>query len=164
MSVSFRPIRAEDFGAILQINAESSPHVARLDERDLLQQVALASVAWVAVCDGRVIGYLVAMSNAVEYDAEVFQSFRAKMPGPFMYIDQVAVARLARSAGIASQMYAHLEAESGRLGITALCCEVNLQPENPASMRFHLKLGFERAGDMQTADGPLVALMRKTIV
>ncbi len=106
MSVSIRQIRAEDFAAILKINAESSPHVAKLNKEELRQQVALASIAWVATDSGRIVGYLVAMSNSAVYEGEAFRSFLATLPERFMYIDQVAVSVAARGASVASQMYA----------------------------------------------------------
>jgi len=47
MSVHIRRARAEDFDEILKINSESSPHVAQLNDEDLCQVAALASIAYI---------------------------------------------------------------------------------------------------------------------
>jgi len=159
--VQIRRARAEDFDEILRINAESSPHVAKLNDEDLCRVVALASIALVATDSARVLAYLLAMSSSVVYAGEEFQSFLARFNEPFLYIDQVGVCAAARGSGIATQMYACLERRCYELGIFTLGCGVNLQPANPVSMGFHREIGFERIGELETRDGQFVALLRK---
>jgi predicted GNAT superfamily acetyltransferase len=161
MSLHIRPVGDGDFDDILKINAESSPHVAELDAQDLRRLAALASIALVAADCVRVVGYMLAFSSSDVYEGEEFQSFRARLVEPFLYIDQVAVCAAARRANIASQMYAWLLQRSRELGIFSLCCGVNMRPPNPVSLNFHGKLGFESIGELQTSDGLLVALMCK---
>ena len=161
VSAHIRRARPEDFHEILKINAESSPHVARLEPEDLRRLAALASVAWVAMDSVRVVGYVLAFLSSDVYEGEEFQAFRGRSERPFLYIDQVAVCAKARGANIASQMYAWLQQRSRELGIFTLCCGVNLRPANPVSMRFHRKLGFEIVSELDTQDGLLVALLHK---
>jgi len=161
MSVHIRQVRSEDFDEILKINAESSPHVAKLDHEDVRRLTALASIALVATDSVRVVGYVLAISSSIVYEGEEFQSFLARFDEPFLYIDQVAVCAKARGASIASQMYASLQQRSRELGIFTLGCGVNLHPANPVSMGFHRKFGFESIGELETRDGQLVALLRK---
>ena len=160
MPVHIRQINAEDFDDVLKINAESAPNVAKLNDAELRRLTVLASIALVAVDSVRVAGYVLAMSSSDVYEGEEFQSFLAEFDEPFLYIDQVAVSAKARGANIASQMYAYLRQGCHELGIFTLCCEVNLRPANPVSMKFHRKLGFVSIGEMGTRDGRLVALLR----
>ncbi len=76
-----------------------------------------------------------------------------------MYVDQIAIDFNLRRASIASQMYERLMRWSLEHNRLVLCCEVNLRPPNPTSMKFHEKLGFEPLGEIQTSDGRLVALL-----
>ena len=160
VSLHIRQVCADDFDEILKINAESAPHVAKLEAEDLRRLVALASFALVASDGVHVVGYALAFLSSDVYEGDEFQSFRARFVEPFLYIDQVAVCPTARRANIASQMYAWLQQRSRELGISTLCCGVNLRPANPVSMWFHRKLGFESVGDLETRDGLLVALLR----
>lgn len=158
MPVLIRPVRVNDYAEILRINAEASPHVAELDEVELDRLVALARLAWVAEGARGVCGYLLAMDNTADYDGEEFGRFQEELDQPFVYIDQIAVDRGARRVRLASQMYAKLT-QHGHV----LCCEVNLDPPNPVSTRFHQRQGFRPLGEMRTCDGRVVALLWKPL-
>jgi len=43
-------------------------------------------------------------------------------------------------------LYAHAFRLAIQLGHTTIACEVNLQPPNPISDKFHAALGFEEVG------------------
>lgn len=161
MSVVVRQVRAEDFDGILKINSGSGPGVTQLDESVLRRTVALSSVSLVATDALRVVGYLLGISSSDPYEGEEFQFVRAAIHEPFLYIAQVAVCTEARRRSIGSRMYADLLRRCQALNIATLCCEVNLRPANPISMRFHERLGFERMGDRETSDGRLAALFRR---
>jgi uncharacterized protein len=161
MSVRVRPVDAEDFEEILRINSESVPHVANLDDEEVRRLVTLASVAWVAQSEKRVVGYLVGMSNSDGYDGEEFGCFLQRFDQPFVYVDQIAVDARARRMNVASQMYEHLAHWCITRNINLLCCEVNMRPVNSVSMRFHEKLGFKRLDELETSDGRRVALLCK---
>ncbi len=140
------------------------PHVAKLDEAELRRLTSISELAWVAEDSGRVLGYLMAMSDSAAYEGEEFRWFRGRFDRPFLYIDQVAVDPEARRAQIARRLYAHAERWGLQfLGAERLCCEVNLRPANAVSMRFHEGLGFAKVQELETADGRLVALMCKDI-
>ena len=158
-----RQLSAEDFEAVLRINRPSLPNVARLDAEELRRLVALADVTWVAEDAARVAGYLLGMSNSAQYDGEEFQCLRARLNKPFLYVDQIAVASEARRTNIGSKMYELLARWSHEHDIEVLCCEVNMKPENPVSMRFHEQMGFRKLGELETSDGRLVALLGKHI-
>ena len=158
-----RPVRVDDYVEILRINSEASPHVAQLDGCELDRLVALARVAWVADGPTGVCGYLLAMSNTDDYDGEEFCRFRQRLTEPFMYVDQIAIDCEARRTSVASQMYERLMRWSHEHSRFVLCCEVNVQPPNSASMKFHERLGFESLGEMRTCDGRLVALLCKHV-
>jgi uncharacterized protein len=161
MPVLLRKTRAENFAGILTINRESAPHVARLELEELQRLVALADVAWVASRGTDVVGYLLAMSSASPYDGEEFKFFLAKLDEPFLYVDQIAIATHARRSSIASRMYRVLTRWSRQRNIARLCCEVNIQPPNAASLQFHEEAGFVRFGELETVDGRHVALLCK---
>ncbi|HXJ39729.1 MAG TPA: hypothetical protein VNH18_10655, partial [Bryobacteraceae bacterium] len=78
LSVQLRQACADDFEAILKINAKSAPHVAILETEDLHRLVALASFALVATNGVRVVGYALAFLSSDVYEGDEFQSFRAR--------------------------------------------------------------------------------------
>jgi hypothetical protein len=74
-SVHIRQVCAGDFDEILKINAECSPHVAKLEAEDLRELVALTSIAPVATDYARVVGYVLAFLSSDVNQGEEFQSF-----------------------------------------------------------------------------------------
>jgi hypothetical protein len=44
-----------------------------------------------------------------------------------------------------------------------LCCEVNLEPPNLGSIRFHERIGFTEVGQHSPQQGYVVSLLQKVI-
>jgi predicted GNAT superfamily acetyltransferase len=160
-SYRIRDAVAGDLPAILSINAESVPGVSALAPPDAAVLLEEATIARVAEEDHDVIAYVIVFASSASYAGEEFQWF-LRRPGTFLYVDQVAVARRARGRGVATALYADIEAAARGRGVFTITLEVNLRPENSASMRFHGRRGFVEAGRLETRDGRLVSLMEKT--
>ena len=60
-------------------------------------------------------------------------------------------------------MYAELARRAAAQGLRALCCEVNTQPANPASLAFHERLGFRPLDTLATQDGRQVLLLQRRL-
>jgi predicted GNAT superfamily acetyltransferase len=157
---SLRKLLASDEGRILSLNAESQPAVARLDPRELARLLSL-SPEHLAIDAGEagVIGYALVFASDADYDGEEFSALRHRLAEPFLYIDQVVIEKGARGGGLGRALYDQLAGLAERRGMRYLACEVNTQPANPASLAFHLRLGFLPLGPMATADGREVVLL-----
>lgn len=161
---TLRALRADDELPVLGINADSQPHVARLWPAELTRLLAL-SAQHVIVEDaaGGVIGYALVFAHDADYDGEEFQILRQRIAEPFLYIDQIALAPSARGRGIGRLVYAGLAQRAQAQGLRALCCEVNTQPANPASLAFHERLGFGPISTLATRDGRQVLLLQRRL-
>ncbi|MBS0387366.1 MAG: GNAT family N-acetyltransferase [Proteobacteria bacterium] len=159
---AIRQLQAQDFAAVLRINAASVPAVASLDTAELRRLAAIGDLHRVAV-DGaqRVLGYLLAFASDADYDGEEFQYFRAQLAQPFLYVDQVAIGAPGRRRGIGRALYESVLAEARRRRSPLLCCEVNTHPPNPDSLAFHLQLGFTPLASLSVSDGRTVALLTR---
>ncbi len=162
--LSIRNLILSDCIAILQINAESVPGVAALDESEFVRLMAMPNhhVA-IESPNHLVVGYALAFNSNAPYDGEEFQIFQRKLLKPFIYIDQVATRIDSRRMGIGSAIYDALENEARLCDASTLCCEVNIDPPNPESMAFHQKRGFSQSEILATADGRRVALLIKDV-
>jgi uncharacterized protein len=112
--------------------------------------------------DGRA-AFLIALSEASQHDGVNFAWFRTRYPR-FVYIDRIVVADAARGQGHAKSLYAELTAKAIAAGHTMLCCEVNIDPPNEASLKFHAAMGFAEVGRATFEDtGKSVAYLAKTL-
>jgi predicted GNAT superfamily acetyltransferase len=161
--LSIRTLERGDITEVLRINAAAAPAVFRLDGDELARLMEMSSRHRVACqADRMIVGYALVFSSEDPYDGEEFQAFRTLVAEPFLYIDQVAVEAQLRGAGTGRTLYQSLAEHARSVGVATLCCEVNLSPANPASLAFHLRMGFGTLGEMATQDGRRVALLRRS--
>ena len=90
--------------------------------------------------------FLLAYDQAPTADSPNFNWFATHRPGA-LYIDRVAVAPHARRQGAARTLYEDLFREAASLGFKEIGCEINTDPPNPGSVKFHAALGFEQVGE-----------------
>ena len=156
------PAQLTEIGTILQINQAAIPGVYPLNEYEISEIISVAPYFRVAKVNKEVVGYQIAYTSDHKYDGEEFSWFQKHL-AQFMYIDQIAVAPSARRLQIGSRLYAEAEKFAHAHQFNRLACEVNLEPPNPASLRFHVGLGFQQLGILSVSDGRTVALLQKKI-
>lgn len=162
--LNVRALVGSDGPGVLLINSDGHPGVARLDDSELRRLCTLPNHHLVAEdSNSLLVGYILAFDREGAYDGEDFRKFRLITPKPYVYIDQVAVAKESKGLGVGRALYGTLEAIARREGAQALCCEVNIVPANHESMAFHEALGFRRMESLTTLDGREVELLVKEI-
>ena len=157
-----RSARAADSYAILSINRDGVPGVGALAPPDVAFYHDRSTLFRVAEERGQVVAYVVIFDSRAAYDGEEYLWFRNRYDA-FLYIDQVAVAREARGRGVAAALYDDVEKAARASATPTLVCEVNLEPDNPPSHRFHRRRGFLEVGRLRSGDGRLVSLLEKRL-
>jgi predicted GNAT superfamily acetyltransferase len=146
-----RDAQPDDFDAILALNASEETQTSPLDPARLVLLDGISSHHRVAVADGQVAGFLLAMRSGATYANDNFRWFSARYPR-FLYVDRIVVSAAFSGRGIGSALYDDLIASARSHADTHVVCEYNLQPPNPASARFHMKYGFTEAGVLSHPD------------
>ncbi len=145
-------ITAADEAAILELNNAHEIELSRLDVARLRHLLAAAYHARMAP---QGVAFLIAFAPDADYDGVHFSWFRDRFDD-FVYVDRVVVAHEARGRGIARALYADLFQRAQSEGHSMICCEVNVDPPNPASDAFHASLGFQEIGRAAMANGKVV--------
>ena len=152
MKYSIREATAADLEDVLALNQSEVPHVGSITMAEMRGFLAMASYFRVVRNDqGGLLASLIGLGPGAGYASLNYRWFDERYQ-KFAYIDRIAVAADARRQGIAEALYRDFELRSGRQA-KRLCCEVNLVPENPVSMAFHRRLGFEQVGTLETDNG-----------
>ena len=89
--------------------------------------------------------FLIALSERAPGNAPNFRWFADRFPR-FVYIDRVVVGEGSRKRGLGRLLYNDVVEAARRTGHAHICCEVNIDPPNPASDAFHAKMGFGEIG------------------
>jgi predicted GNAT superfamily acetyltransferase len=151
-SITLRDAGEADFGRIVELNQREVVQTSAMDAGRLALLHGLATHHKVALVDGAVVAFLLAMRDGVDYRNENYQWFAARFPR-FVYIDRIVVDAGFSGRGIARRLYEDLFAGARAQGIPVAACEYNLQPPNPASQAFHDRLGFREVGVQHVTGG-----------
>jgi predicted GNAT superfamily acetyltransferase len=128
--------------ALLSLNNASARETSVLTPERFDQLIGAARVA---LFIPPTAALLLAFEQSADYDGGHFLWFRSRF-SKFLYIDRVIVAEEYRRHGLGRRLYADVFERADRLGQTRVVCEVNLQPSNPVSDKFHAAQGFKEVG------------------
>jgi predicted GNAT superfamily acetyltransferase len=158
-----RDASEDDFDRIVALNDAVVQETSAMDVARLRQLHTLAWHHRVAVVDGVVAGFLLAMRDGATYVNDNFAWFATRYPR-FVYVDRIVVDAAASGRGIGRRLSDDLFARSRAGGIDIVACEYNLEPPNPASKAFHDRFGFAEVGQQRVAGGSkLVSLQIATL-
>jgi len=161
VSIELHPVVERDLVTVLRINNEATPHVTELKYPDLREFWEIAAYFKVAreASENHLRGFLIALTPEVEYASPNFRWFQAHYER-FCYIDRIVVAPEARRLGLGQLFYRDLQAVSCSMS-RRLACEVNLDPPNENSLRFHTHFGFIEVGQQKHNEKTVCLLMKE---
>jgi uncharacterized protein len=146
-----------DKAAILSLNNAHAKETSPLGETSLAELLDMAFYGRGATA------LLIALDQNAPYRNPNFRWFK-ECRSSFVYIDRIIVAALARGQGVARLLYDDLFGVAQQAGHDRVVCEVNIEPPNPASEKFHLAMGFKEVGQAVIHDGTKhVRYFEKTI-
>ena len=128
--------------ALLRVNNASDRETSLLSPERFNRMIASATVA-TSIEPSK--AFLLAFGQTDDYDGIHFKWFQSRYDR-FLYVDRIVVAEEYRSRGYGQILYANLFLRATELGHSCIACEVNIQPPNPGSDRFHAAQGFEEVG------------------
>ena len=156
----FRDARSLGNGGLEALLALNNAHATELSHLALARFRALLDAAWLALAAEDCSALLLAFDQGAVYDSPNSLWFRERWPR-FAYVDRVVVAPESRGRGIARALYAAVLARAAAGGLERVCCEVNLDPPNPASDAFHATLGFAEVGRTTLPSGKAVRYLKR---
>ena len=140
-----RQAQDTDVSRILDINATEEEKTSRIDLARITQLDRWSDYHRVAVVEGQVVGFLLVMSDASDYDGDNFRWFIERYKR-FLYVDRIVIDQAYAGQGVGSALYGDLIEFAATQGRPALCCEINVSPPNPVSHAFHARFGFKEVG------------------
>jgi hypothetical protein len=141
-----------DFDRILQINQASVHFLSPLTPERLAWLHGMAASHRVLEDLGRVQGFLLAFREGAAYDSPNYRWFAGHY-AHFLYVDRVVLAPECQGRGLAPRLYDDLFVIAARGGAPRITLEIDSDPPNPVSARFHARYGFAEVGSQRVAGG-----------
>ena len=159
----FRTIEAADLDRVLAINAANVPDVGDIDRDGLEFLVGESAIALVAEQEQQLAGFCVVLPPGSTYASVNYRWFMERYPDA-LYLDRVAFDASVQGRGWGTAMYdevaRRIRDDFG--DATGLTLEVNVDPPNVPSLRFHAKQRFVEVG-RQMSHGIEVSLMHRPV-
>jgi len=159
-----RSLTPADLDRLVELNNAAVPAVSETDAAGMQRLLALSHLA-LAIADDAdtVIAFALLMTPGVDYDSENYRYFERRGTD-FLYVDRIVVADSARNRGLGAELYRAVFDAARAQGRVEVTCEVNVDPPNPGSLRFHGRLGFTEVGRQVTKGGSVtVALLAASV-
>ncbi len=131
-----------DADHVLALNEACVPEVGPMDAGKLAGFADWAPYFKVVEVDGAIVGMLIGLTEEAPYDSPNFGWFTERYP-LFGYVDRIAVSETERGSGWGPALYRDFEQWARDNQRSVLCAEVNVEPPNPRSLRFHEIFGFD---------------------
>ena len=142
-----RDIETADLPRVLEINNANTPGVSELTFTEL--ETDLENSLHALAIDneqGEVCAFCITFDPSAP-DAGDNHRWFAERYKSFVYLDRIAINSNHQNRGLGALLYQSVEQHMIHSSeYSLLCCEVNLEPPNPGSLRFHQHIGFTEVG------------------
>lgn len=157
--VQIREMTVSDASAIVSLNQSVVSVTSPMDRKKFGNLFELSTSSPVAVLNGKCVGFLIAIERGVDYDNDNdnFSWFTSCL-NDFLYIDRVVVSSECRGLGVGSLLYSHLFESARNTKQRRITAEIDVEPPNQPSLRFHEKMGFVEIGTRELASGKRVSM------
>jgi predicted GNAT superfamily acetyltransferase len=148
-----------DVESIWLINEQGLPGTGKVTPQEISYLLELSSFSLGVFSNDELLGFVICLSPGTDYGSLNYAWFNTKYD-EFIYVDRIAVSTGYRDRGIGSLLYKEVVSYSNQHSIP-IAAEVNLNPPNTGSMRFHERFQFEEIGILEHEDKSVTMLLRK---
>ena len=159
-----RNIEIADLARVLEINNANTPGVSELTMSELETDITNCLHALAIDNEhGEVCAFCITFAPDAP-DAGANHRWFAERYKSFVYLDRIAIDSKNKNRGLGALLYQTVEQRMlDSAEHSLLCCEVNLEPPNPGSLRFHQRIGFTEVGQRGDGNAYRVVLLARTL-
>lgn len=154
-----RKLEMKDYDRILELNHESVHFLSPLTDDKLESIISQSEMVNVIEVDGRVEAFVLTLKEGKEYDSVNYLWF-SNYYDRFLYIDRVVVSLGMQGKGLGNILYKSVFSHAKLIGVPYVAVEIDINPPNPGSLKFHEKFGFAEVGKQTVAQGKKVVSLQ----
>ena len=159
-----RNIKSADLTRVLAINNANTPGVSELTLSELETDITNCLHALAIDNEhGEVCAFCITFAPDAPAAGANHRWF-AERYASFVYLDRIAIDPTYQNLGLGVLLYQSVEQQMiDSAQHSLLCCEVNLEPPNPGSLRFHHRIGFTEVGQQSPQQNYVVSMLSKNL-
>lgn len=157
--MDIKALSSMDIDAMWFINEQGLPGTGQVSKEEIEQLLDFSTLSVGAFSHGELLGFVICLPPKTAYGSLNYAWFNQHYES-FIYVDRIAVSDEHRNAGVGSILYNHVISYSQEHDVP-IAAEVNREPPNPGSMRFHLRFDFEEVGVLHHAEKSVTMFLKK---
>lgn len=157
--MTIRKLEMKDYDRVLELNDESVHFLSPLTNDKLESIISQSEMVNVIEADGRVEAFVLTLKEGKEYDSVNYLWF-SNHYDHFLYIDRVVVSLQMQGKGLGNILYESVFSHAKLIGVPYVAAEIDINPPNPGSLKFHEKFGFVKVGKQTVAQGKKVVSLQ----
>lgn len=144
MDLEIRPLSKSDVDSIWKINEDGLPGTGKVSPEEIEALLDFSSLSVGAYSGEKLVGFVICLPPKTAYGSLNYAWFNQRYDD-FLYVDRIAVKTQYQNQKTGTLLYDFVKRNAIENGIP-VTAEVNIQPPNPGSMRFHDRHGFQQVG------------------
>ena len=152
-------LSTSDIDAMWTINEQGLPGTGKVSREKIGKLLEFSSLSVGAYDQDVLLGFVICLPPKTAYGSLNYAWFNEHYAS-FVYVDRIAVSEEHRNEGVGSALYNHVVSYSKQHSVP-IAAEVNREPPNPGSMRFHHRFGFEEVGVLHHAEKSVTMLLKQ---
>ena len=152
-------LSTSDIDAMWAINEQGLPGTGKVTKEEIAKLLEFSSFSVGANDQNELLGFVICLPPKTGYGSLNYAWFNEHYDS-FVYVDRIAVSEKHRNKGVGSALYNHVVTYSKRHGVP-VAAEVNREPPNPGSMRFHHRFGFEEVGVLHHSEKSVTMFLKQ---
>ena len=141
------------------LNQENTPEVGSIKSfESFVSLINISSLNLLVQFKNQPIGFVICFRENSDYKSPNYKYFNQKKE-KFLYIDRVVIKSGFRRNGLGTRVYEFIKRTASK-ELLPICCEVNSDPPNDISIKFHIKNGFKKIGKKEFADHSVIYFIK----
>lgn len=153
--MAIRLFQPSDLEVLYSANQASVPGVGTETLESLAKWIELSTCFVATDQTGGPCGFITLIpTGTLDYPSanlRWFEDYSVRTGASLIYVDRIALSPELRGQGLGEALYHTAIEHFGHLD--EIGCEVNVEPPNPGSHRFHRRLGFRQVAERAFANG-----------
>jgi predicted GNAT superfamily acetyltransferase len=154
-----RKSKFKDLKRILELNEESVHYLSPLTMQKLQLLSSQSEMLNVIEVDGIVEAFVLTVREGQPYDSVNYLWF-SEHYDQFLYIDRVVVSVKMQGKALGQMLYQSVFEHANLIGVPYITAEIDINPPNLGSLKFHEKFGFKEVGKQSVADGKKIVSLQ----